>query len=410
MVSIPQINNQQTANRKQSSVLQSIGITILLDLLESQKEAYFIDVENGVNPLGALAFRSIMGPPDALKYLLGQPLIPTPTVQEVIDDPITMIRRLNVLTNVDVRAAIAEDPSQESAVMSGLQARRQSGSALAQAIANAVNADKDVRQVFDTHLINARENLVKLAAQATEAAVGGLDEGIGRLISSLSEFFIEAPFAKPRRSGDNKRVSKEKHEFDYLSGTIIDSYGNEVLGVPSEIGFTHLDVALLLLGVNFDRPNNGITGIGVGTELPAEIATEISEQGLFNIPSTYFDATNFSYGDFIDSYNMRKLLAELKKLVQSTRVDNVGEFIRSTGTTRPEYISNILSRLAPNGYISLAANEFVLNQFGNPTKPVRRYIDTTNAAEAVFLGNNPAVNPAGTLITFTPRVAQTPQG
>ena len=413
MVQIPSINNRATANRKSSNVFQSVGVGLFLDLIEAKKEAYFLDVDAGINPLGAMAFRAVSNGDDLLNFFLGQPLIPAPTVQEVIDNPLDHFRRLMVGTSIDVEAAIGLAPQRRAEVMSGLQERRASGDTLAQVISNAVNADKDTRAAFDTYLINAREMAVNLLETSTDNVVAGLDDGLARIVRSLSEFFIDAAFARPRRSGDGKRVSKQQHEFDYLSNEVIDSYGTEVLGVPNEDGFTHLDVALLLLAVNFDRPNNDVTGLGPSST--AAIELEESEKSIiegdnFVIPVELFRPSDFSYGNFIDSYHMRRLLAELKKIVQESRLDNITEFLRQNGQTRAEYISNRLGRLAPNGFISLAANEFIVNTCLNPTRPVRQYVRTKNIVEATFRGEDIAVNDVGPLLTFSANSVSTLAG
>ena len=402
MVQIPRINNQATANRKESSILQQIGITLFLDSLEQRKEAYFLDVDNGTNQAGALAFRLMNGANDTVNYFLGQPLAPTPTVQEIIDNPNEHFRRFMIGTNLDVRRAVAEAPDREADIKSGLQTRRTQGEALAQVIGNAINADKDTRRAFDQYIMQAREFAVQAVRDVTEIAVSGQDENIARLINGLSDFVIEAAFARPRRSGDGKRVSKEIHEYNYLSQEKIKAYGFEQLGQIQEDGFTHLEVALLLLRLAFTRGDAGeFPGLRLGKDAVGPEFRTLEEDGVFNTTNEEFDASNFSYGNFIDSYHMRRLLAELKKLVQSTRLDNVGSFLTQTGNTRPEFINNVLHRLLPGGFISLAGNEFIINSRGNPTRPVRKFVDATEVAQPSsgvdFDGNFPE----GPALTFS---------
>ena len=401
MVQIPRINNQATANRKEASILQQIGITLFLDALEQRKEAYFLDVDNGTNQAGALAFRLMNGANDTVNYFLGQPLAPTPTVQDIIDNPNAHFRRMMIGTNLDVRRAVAEAPDQETAIKSGLQARRTQGDALAQVIGNAINADKDVRRAFDSYIIQAREFAIDAVRNITEAATSGQDENIARLINGLSEFVIDAAFARPRRSGDGKRVSKEIHEYNYLSQEKIKAYGFEQFGVIQEEGFTHLEVALLLLKLNFNRGDFG-TGPGLkpGKDAIAPAFENIESDGAFNPTDNELDPTNFSYGNFIDSYHMRRLLAELKKIVQSTRLDNVSDFLSNTGMNRPSFINNLLHRLSPAGFISLAANEFIINHRGNPTRPVRKFVDSTEVVQAGFPDGFDGNVDEGPLLTF----------
>ena len=417
MVRIPPINNDATSRRKVSSVIQQIGITLFLDLLDTKKEAYFLDVENGTNPAGAFAFRLANGANDTLNFFLGQPLAETPTVQDVINNPSAHFQRLMVGTNLDVRRAIAENPAMEGQINSGLQERRSRGDSLVQVIANAINADKDTRRAFDSYIIRARELAIEAVETAAETAVGGLDDNIGRLVNGLADFVIDAAFARPRRSGDSKRVSKEQHEYNYLSQEKIKAYGFDQFGEIREQGWTHLEIAMQLLRLNFSRVFQGQPGLRTGADLVNDDngQFELDDEGIteeepfFRIPDEMFDASRFSYGNFIDSYHMRKLLAELKKLVQSTRVDNVTDFLRRQGTTREEFLNNTLHRLAPNGFISLAANEFFINTFFNPTRPVRDYVDSTEVVQAYLREDGIQEVPAGPLLTFAAAISAPPQ-
>ena len=407
MVRVPPINNQQTANRKMFNVLQNVGVSLFMDLIEAKKEAYFLDVESGSNPFGAFAFRLINGANDTVNFLTGRPLAETPTVQDVIDNPLDHFRRLMIGTNIDVRAAVAEAPERESEIMSGLQERREAGESLAQVVANAVNADKNVRTQFDAYMINAREFAVDALTQGAVLATSTLDENLARLVDGLSEFFIDARFARPRRSGDGRRVSKEKHEYDYLSQTIISSYPDELFGVPGEGGFTHLHVALILLQRNFENvPNRtGLVPDPAFIPLFNSLDTDITagtNSERFSIPPEVFEPSEFSYGNFIDSYHMRRLLAELKKIVQDSRLDNISEFLRVSGRTRGEYIENILGRLSPAGFIQAAASEFINNTFRNPTRPVREFHRNNQLVQIEFVGDDITVNDVGPLIPFRP--------
>ena len=411
MVRIPQINNQATMRRKESGVLQQIGITLFLDLIEARKEAYFLDVESGTNPAGAFAFRLANGANDTLNFFLGEQLAMTPTVQEVIDNPTPFFQRAMIGTNLDVRRAVSMAPDRENEIQAGLQRRRQQGEALIQVIANAVNADKETRRLFDSYLIRAREFAIDQVEAAAANAVGGLDENVGRIVTSLADFVIDAAFARPRRTGDGKRVSKEQHEYNYLSNEIIKAYGDRQFNFTRPGGWTHLQVALSLIRLNFIRAADEQPGLIVGGDTEGVDIGDITNGIFFDLEPTMFDAARFSYGDFIDSYHMRRLLAELKKLVQGTRVDNVSEFITRSGTTREEFLNEQLHRLSPQGYISLAANEFIVNRFGNPTRPVRQFIDQIEVVQGTLGEGDPPSVPEGTILRFTapaPRPASQP--
>ena len=386
MVASPIIANRNTDLLKQSSILHTIGAAIFADIFEGRKDAFFLDVENGTPAISAFAFRLANSTNDTVNYFTGQELQPTPTVDEIIANPNQMFNRLMFGTNVDINRAIAEAPQQENEIRAGAQRRMDQGAAFAQVIASAVNADKDTRNAFDAFLRSARDNALRIVDQERQRARGVSDSFFERLIDGFADFVIEGVFARPRRSGDNKRVSKEIHEYNYLSQEKITSYGTNILGQSDPSGFTHLEVAMLLLNLNFMRPHTGFPGIGQGSEVPdAEELEEILDGNFFSPGPEVTDASLFSYGNFIDSYHMRKLLAELKKLVQGTRVDNVTGFLRRSGTSREEFLDNTLHRLAPNGFISNAANELLVNTFGNPTRPVRDAIDSTDWAQP-FLG------------------------
>ena len=384
MVRIPPITNEATMRRKESGIIQQIGITLFLDLLEEKKEAYFLDVDNGTNQIGALAFRLANGANDTLNFLLGEPLAETPTVQDVVDNPLPHFQRLMIGTNLDVRRAVAEDPGQASQISAGLQRRRAAGETLVQVIANAVNADKDTRTAFDSYLIQARELAIQAVEQVTVTAVSGLDENIARLVNGLSDFVIEAAFARPRRTGDGKRVSKEIHEFNYLSQQVITTYGPEQLGQIREPGWTHLDIALTLIQTMVQRGVNGETGLAPGVDIPSSNFVQIVGDNLGDAPADLYDPARFSYGNFVDSYHLRRLLAELKKLVQASRADNVLDALRTGGGSREQYINDILLSKPPQ-FVVAAANELFINFFENPDRPVRETIDSTELVQ-VFIG------------------------
>ena len=383
MAEIPRFNNVATARRKESSLLHAIGAGLFIDLFNARKEAYFLDLEDGTNAAAALTFRLTNGANDTVNFFTGTPLANTPTVQEVIDNPTAHFQRLAIGTNIDVRAAIAEAPDQEQAIRSGLQERRTRGDGLAQVIANAVNADKDTRTAFDTYLINARENAQAAIDSVSENALAGANEVTRRLITGFTDFVSDALFAQPRKTGDGKRVSKEQHEYNYLSQTTISSYGPTLFNETPEGGWTHLDVALRLIQWNIERSTEELPGLFGGPDAGNSGIQDFftGQEGFLSVDPDEFLGKNFSYGNFIDSYHMRRLLAELKKLVQSTRADNVTAFITSSGQTRGEYLDNRLRRIVPNGFITLAANELFINRFDNPPRPVRAFIDATQVIQ-----------------------------
>ena len=413
MVTQPIIANSNTADLKQASLLHAIGASIFIDMFEGRRDAYFLDIENGTNPLSALAFRLTNGANDTVNYFLGNDLAPTPTIDEVIAAPGAHFARLLIGTNVDTDRAIAEAPQQEAEIRAGVQRRTEQGAALAQVIASAVNADKDTRLAFDVYLRTSRENAVNRVREESERTQTVSDNFFERLISGFGDFVIAGLFAQPRRSGDNKRVSKEVHEYNYLSQEKIASYGTNILGRTDPEGFTHIEVAMMLLRLNFDRASEGLPGLIPGSGISEiQAVNALVEDDFFEVPPNITEASFFSYGDFIDSYHMRKLLAELKKLVQGSRVDNLTAFFRRQGTTREEFLDNTLHRLAPNGFISNAANELLLNEVANPTRPVREFIDSIEAVQA-FLGegDNQGVVPQGPLLRFTgsqPSASPTP--
>ena len=384
MVRIPPITNEATMRRKESGIIQQIGITLFLDLLEEKKEAYFLDVDNGANQIGALAFRISNSANDTLNFFLGEPLAEAPTVQDVIANPIPHFQRLMIGTNLDIRRAVAEDPGQANQINAGLQRRRAAGETLVQVVANAVNADKATRTAFDSYIIQARELAIQAVEQATVTAVSGLDENIARFVNGLSDFVIEAAFARPRRTGDGKRVSKEIHEFNYLSQQVISTYGPQQLGQIREPGWTHLDIALTLIRIMVQRGLNGETGLTTGVDFANSAFADNGAETLGDAEADIYDPARFSYGNFVDSYHLRKLLAELKKLVQASRADNVLDALRTGGSSREEYINDILLSKPPQ-FVVAAANELFINFYENPDRPVREAIESTELIQ-VFIG------------------------
>lgn len=410
MVASPIIANQNTDQLKNASLLHAIGASFFIDAFEGRRDAYFLDLEQGTPAVSALAFRLTNGANDTVNYFLGEPLAETPTVDDIIANPTQHFLRFAIGTNIDTNRAIAERPDQEAQIRAGIQRRSEQGAAYAQVIAAAVNADKATRNAFDDFLRNARDNAVGMVEAEAQRAVTVSDNFFERMINGFAEFVQEGLFARPRRSGDGKRVSKEVHEFNYLSQTVIRSYGDELFGDVRENGWTHLDVALWLLRLNFQRAREQqLPGLRIGGDADVEGIDALIDGEFFDVPDEMFDPANYSYGNFIDSYHMRKLLAELKKLVQGTRADNVTDLLRRQGQTRSEFLNNTLHRLAPNGFISLAANEFLINAVGNPPRPVRDYIASTEAVQAFLPGNEPEGVPQGTLLQFSaPAPAPTP--
>ena len=261
-------------------------------------------------------------------------------------------------------------------------------------------------------LRTSRDNAVNRVREESERTQMVSDNFFERLIRGFGDFVIDGLFAQPRRSGDNKRVSKEIHEYNYLSQEKIASYGTNVLGRTNPEGFTHLEVAMQLLRVNFERYSEEQPGLQPGSGISQiESINALFSEGEWLIPAGTTEASFFSYGDFIDSYHMRKLLAELKKLVQGSRADNLTAFFRRQGTTREEFLDNSLFRLAPNGFISNAANELLINAHGNPTRPVREFISTLEVVQA-FQGSGEFEGRVeqGPLLRFTaPQPSSAPQ-
>lgn len=409
MVATPIIANQNTDQLKNASLLHAIGASFFIDAFEGRRDAYFLDLEQGTPAVSALAFRLTNGANDTVNYFLGEPIALTPTVDEIIANPTQHFLRFAIGTNIDTNRAIAASPDQEAQIRAGIQRRSEQGAAYAQVIASAVNADKDTRNAFDTFLRNARDNAVGMVEAEAQRAVTVSDNFFERMINGFAEFVQEGLFARPRRSGDGKRVSKEVHEYNYLSQVVIKAYGNDQFGTIQEEGWTHLQIAMELLRLNFSRVFQGLPGLQQGSELmqnlngqfDLDIEEPIEEPPFLRLEDKVFDASKFSYGNFIDSYHMRKLLAELKKLVQSTRLDNVTEFLRRQGLTRDEFLNNTLHRLAPNGFISNAGNELFINEFFNPTRPVREFVDSTELVQAYLPEGGSQAVPEGPLLNFS---------
>ena len=380
MVAIPPVTNTASSDRFTTSLIQALGLNIYLDLFEQRKEAFFLDIEDGNGVATSFAWRLVQQPADWLQYFRGEPLLRVPTVQEVIDNPDPHFRRLKIASSNDIRRVVAEFPDDAGTIMASLQGRRTQGDSLAQVITNAVNADKDVRSAFDSYVISARESGIAIIENLASATAQVTPTNLQSLVTDFSEFVIEAAFARQRRSGDGRRVSKEPHEFQYLANTVIRSYGPQILGQTRELGWTHIDVALRLIQFNIFRVNDEEAGITQGSNFADFDILRDQFENLQGLPNSCFDQANYSEGEFINSYNFRRLLARLKNIVQDTRLDNVIDVIRSTGRTRGQFIDEALQDL-PRGLIAQAANDLVINKFLNPSRPVRQFINSTEVVQ-----------------------------
>ena len=377
MVTLPIIQSTPTSNKFVQSILHGVGVEILLTSLEARRDAFFLDIENDVNPISAFAFRLSNGANDNLNLLRGIELSPTPSIDEIRARPIEHFGRLIIGTNVHTDAVIAEaNDSEIPALRQSIENAKQNGAALAQSIASAVNADKVVRTAFDSYLSNAR--------QATETAVREIGRNAENssadifkpFVSAITDFIAESLFANPRKSGDGKRVSKELHEYNYLNRPVLtydgipdelaSIMGDLITGIPAG-DVSHIQVMLFLMKLQFFKGDNDAFGLGIGSDAQGVVIQDILRNDL-----GIFDNDGFSYGNFVDAFHVRKLLAELKKLVQSVRAANVKEVLTIRGITQAEYLWEILLSLPPAFFRNAAADIVAIEVLNE--RQVRKFV------------------------------------
>ena len=403
MVTLPLIANTGTTNNLVEAVLSAVGAEVFTEYLEARQDAFFLDIDRGANPAVALAFRLANGFNDNLNFFRGIELAEIPTVEDIRANPFQHFSRLVVGTNVlaDEIAAFAPDGEQDSFRRSFDNAK-QNGTNLVQSIASAVNADKVVRDAFDSYLRDARDTTQSAIAELGTNAETGAPDILKPFINSFTGFISDALFAKPRKSGDGKRVSKELHEYNYLNRPVKTYDGIPGQLIETEIGqffndiptgdVSHIQVMLYLMKLQFIKGTIGAFGLGIGSDAQGVVIEDITRDD-FKI----FDFDGFSYGNFVDAYNVRKLLAELKKIVQSVRAANVKEVLTIRGVTQHDYLWEILLSLPPaffrNAGADIVAIE-VLNQ-----RQVRKFVAGSEIVSPIN-NDGPVLNSVESYSTF----------
>ena len=398
MVTLPVIANTGTTNNLVEAVLSAVGAEVFTEYLEARQDAFFLDIDRGANPAVALAFRLANGFNDNLNFFRGIELAEIPTVDEIRANPFQHFSRLVVGTNVlaDEIAAFAPDGEQDSFRRSFDNAK-QNGTNLVQSIASAVNADKVVRDAFDSYLRDARDTTQSAIAQLGTNAETGAPDILKPFINSFTGFISDALFAKPRKSGDGKRVSKELHEYNYLNRPV-KTYG----GIPDDLAavfadilpdiptgdVSHIQVMLFLLKLQFIKGSYDAFGLGLGSDPQGVVLNDI-ENDNFSI----FENSGFSYGNFVDAYNARKLLAELKKIVQSVRAANVKEVLTIRGITQSEYVWEILLSLPPAFFRNSAADIVAIEVLNE--RQVRKFVAGSEIVQPVNASNDIITSIAG---------------
>lgn len=168
--------------------------------------------------------------------------------------------------------------------------------------------------------------------------------------------FVGPVQVRETRSSDGTRVSMEPHEYRYCMTPI------QSLQTPGQSGSgsqqSYIATALMLIRGAFIRGNT-IAG-NTGEEINSLSLASNSNITPAMLNTVQFDSTNYSYGNFVDSPNMRRFLAVIRRIVRLARSKNVLAILRSTsGETTGEFIRRLLN-LIDVRLIARAAAEYVL--------------------------------------------------
>lgn len=351
-------------------VAEGIGISLAANkidrMLNSSGRGFFIHLGEAFNAPINWRFLSHFDRASnyaqaALDYDAEQTLPPSEEIGVRLRD---FFRTIVVADDSHTEAAVAADPGNEAAIRRGIEAMRTNGSQLFQQIVNLANGDKTSGRELSELVGELLESTRETTVATVPPVVDGLVETAGNFIEGVVDFFVEGRFARPRRSGDGKRVSKEIHEYNYLQSPVLTYTHN--LNLETTSPRSHIQFALDILRSRFVLSQNGQVG-GFTSSVDTASIEGLEDWLVVDVDISAFDASKFSYGNFVDCYNFRQLLADLKKLVQSVRGANVKSILQLMDeTTQGEFIVRIVNEWSASQLV-LAASEIALIHLSNPT-------------------------------------------
>ena len=174
-----------------------------------------------------------------------------------------------------------------------------------------------------------------LRSPLTEEEKAGLDQ-ISQNLGLPDGFFTSV---RPTRSSDGSRVSMEKHEYDYNLTPIVTLSlpGGGTGSTQSYIGAA-LELVRNILTLGDGEVDGGIT--------LDSLTNALDQADNLNLQDIDFDPANFSYGNYVDSRNFRKLIGSVRKVVRLVRSANVKEVLRlTTQQAQNEFAWEILYKL-----------------------------------------------------------------
>ena len=180
-------------------------------------------------------------------------------------------------------------------------------------------------------------------------------DDVARTLGDVSN----ALFGSPRRSSDGARTSREEHEYRYCMSPRV-SFGGPAAGqsdsnVPFG-DFSYVQAAINVIISSLVRgTNNGPNSISISEQS----LDTISNGKVGSIGDLSERATDFSYGNWVDSPCMRRLISGIKRLVRLARSANAKEIVRlTTGQDQSQFIATLVSNIGVQNFAQ-AAIEYI---------------------------------------------------
>ena len=197
----------------------------------------------------------------------------------------------------------------------------------------------------------------------------------------------------PRRSSDHALVSREPHEYQYCSETPLKTlimFGGAG-DIPSEStgadGGTYLDAAIAIIRDGLQKAIDGVADenghmFTINSDLTAVFENSIPDSEDFEgiMGGLNFTRRGFSFGNWVDSPNIRKLIERIRKTVRLARSENGSMFIRDLfGQSLDEFVHEQLLTHFPFAARLAALREwiFVDNDVDGTTEGAQAMADSS---------------------------------
>lgn len=168
-----------------------------------------------------------------------------------------------------------------------------------------------------------------------------------------------AVFGRPRRSSDGARTSREEHEYRYCMSPRV-SFGGPTAGQSnSEIrfgDFSYVQTAIFIIISALRRGGDARPNSISISENSLEVISDGKITSLDGLSDT---ASEFSYGNWVDSPCMRRMISGLKRLVRLARSANAKEIVRlTTNSNQVDFIATLVNSVGVENFAQ-AAIEYI---------------------------------------------------